>query len=615
MNNSKIKEESYLREFSDEMLKKYGLSTADKETITSLVEKSIKKHLYTDTNDFQHDLKHIEKVLAYVVMIVNKISNPNINKSLLLTAALYHDIGKTIGASNKSHGQVGALEFTKLMQGMMSSKDIETVSMLINQHALEEDKIDFASKDYTLEEQEQIQLMSDILKDADALDRNRLNYPAPFGNCDINKLRTEAAKEILPLTNDFYHDYYKTIIEVREKRNGIKILDNYAKLEELFNNYQSGKKTMLHASLDPSIDILRPRRSTQKGSYVYAGVDPTDCMKMATFRLSFLFSGYKENGVHIINETFPNTVDEVLEGKFITFYILPNELFHEYVGNVTASPNREWVATSNVVPIRQISFEAKDLVKYLINTNRLSINHNNSKEVMMAAFVRMFRTYIWGIAEINENPKIFDQKWQQIQAIVKYYEKYCPNIMKKMQIIKQSIDNDIKVCIADFAEKNGRTPDLSNENDVLQPVQSHFLGTFFARKSDGRIDWYHLNEKYIKEILTKYGYSEEYGDTKEENLFSNNMNDRQESQKHFATIKPEAENIYQKMLAAKEQLNLDSGVTKAKPMSRVLTKKENTEQNNNDSNSGFISTLLLSLGVCFISGVVSVLSYLFISRG
>ena len=45
MNNSKIKEESYLREFSDEMLKKYGLSTADKETITSLAEKSIKKHL------------------------------------------------------------------------------------------------------------------------------------------------------------------------------------------------------------------------------------------------------------------------------------------------------------------------------------------------------------------------------------------------------------------------------------------------------------------------------------------------------------------------------------------------------------------------------------------
>ena len=99
------------------------------------------------------------------------------------------------------------------------------------------------------------------------------------------------------------------------------------------------------------------------------------------------------------------------------------------------------------------------------------------------------------------------------------------------------------------------------------------------------------------------------------NLFDTNRAKRQAKVANFATMSLEDENIYHKMLAAKEQLSLDSSVTKAKPMSRVLTKKENTEQNNNDSNSGFISTLLLSLGVGFISGVVSVLSYLFISRG
>ena len=100
-----------------------------------------------------------------------------------------------------------------------------------------------------------------------------------------------------------------------------------------------------------------------------------------------------------------------------------------------------------------------------------------------------------------------------------------------------------------------------------------------------------------------------------QNLFVRKKSERLKQATHFATIKPEAENTYQKMLAAKDQLSLDNSVTKAKPMSRVLTKKENTEQNKNDSNSGFISTLLLSLGVGFISGVVSVLSYLFISRG
>lgn len=103
-----------------------------------------------------------------------------------------------------------------------------------------------------------------------------------------------------------------------------------------------------------------------------------------------------------------------------------------------------------------------------------------------------------------------------------------------------------------------------------------------------------------------------------QNLFVRKKSERLKQATHFATIKPETENTYQKMLAAKERLSLDNSVTKAKPMSRVLTKKESTKQNNNtndSNNSGFISTLLLSLGVGFISGVVSVLSYLFISRG
>lgn len=610
MNNSKIKEESYLQEFTEEMLKKYGLSLADKEIIVSFVEKGIKEHLYTDTNDFQHNLKHIEKVLAYVQMIINKIDKKGIRQDLLLTAALYHDIGKTMGASNKTHGIVGAQEFIKLMQGKMDSKDIEIISILIDEHAKEDDKIDFADKNYSLEEQKAIQLMADILKDADALDRNRLNYPAPFGNCDVNKFRTEASKEILPLTNNFYHDYCQTIIELRAKRSGQKILNNYEKLEELFKEYQNGKENMLHASLDPSIDVLCPRRSTQKGSYVYAGIDPTDCMKMAAFRLSFLFDGHKENGVHVLNETFPNTVNEVLDGKFITFYILPNELFHEYRGGVTASPNREWVATSDVVPITQISFEANDLVSYLINTKRLFINHNSSYEVMMASFVRMFRTYIWGIAEMEENPTIFKQKWQQMQAIIKCYETHCPDIMAKMQIIKQDIDDDIKRCIEDYTIKNGKKPNLSNENDILKSVQSHFLGVYFQKRGDGKLDWHHLNEEYINEILNKYGYFKDKDIANQDSVFAKKATTRKETQERFGLMKLSSENLYQKMQAETKKINNVKVPTKA--MSRVLTKKE--DEVSNGTNNGFISAFLLSLSIGFISGAVSVLAYLFISR-
>lgn len=43
-------------------------------------------------------------------------------------------------------------------------------------------------------------------------------------------------------------------------------------------------------------------------------------------------------------------------------------------------------------------------------------------------------------------------------------------------------------------------------------------------------------------------------------------------------------------------------------MKRVLEKSSNPDSN------GYISTLLLTLGVGFISGVVAIMTYLFISR-
>ena len=69
---------------------------------------------------------------------------------------------------------------------------------------------------------------------------------------------------------------------------------------------------------------------------------------------------------------------------------------------------------------------------------------------------------------------------------------------------------------------------------------------------------------------------------------------------------------YKKMQEEAKNMNLEE--QKGKAMSRVLVKKDDAASNQNNSSSGFISILLLTLGVGFISGVVSVLAYLFISR-
>ena len=144
-----LKEQSYIEKFTDEMISKYGLNSRDKDIISFLVKKSIDEKLYTDTKDYQHNLKHIERVIAYTRMIINKINNPLINEEILMYAALYHDIGKTKGASNQEHGLVGAAEFKKMMQGKLNDKAIEIISLLIYQHASESDLINFENSNYS----------------------------------------------------------------------------------------------------------------------------------------------------------------------------------------------------------------------------------------------------------------------------------------------------------------------------------------------------------------------------------------------------------------------------------------------------------------------------------
>ena len=494
-----IKEQSYIELFSDEMLFKYGLNSRDKDIISFLVKKSIDEKLYTNTKDYQHNLKHVERVIVYARMIINRMNNPLINEEIIMLAALYHDIGKTIGASNQEHGIVGAAEFKKMMQGKLDDKSIEIISRLIYQHASESDLINFENANYTDEEKKSIQLMSDILKDADALDRNRLNYPAPIGTCDINKLRTNEAKEILGITDSLYNDYCSTIISQREKETGKKILDNYELLEQWIGEFNNGKANMLHASLDPSVDVLIPSESTQKGSYVYAGISPINCVTMASFRSSTIFPRTRENGKRAIMEIFPDSIEQTLGSKYITIYKLPKEKFYEYIAEATAAPTGEWVSSESVEPVEQISFKAIDLLNYLKSTNQLGIIQNHSKEKQFESYMQSFQMYLWGVKSLKENPGVMNQKWKMVESVISYYS----NDLKTLNImnaIKNDLDSDINSYIENFENQYGREPDYDNENECLVPILNLFEKKYYKKNENGeRV----LNYDYIYSLYEK----------------------------------------------------------------------------------------------------------------
>ena len=477
-------EKSVISTMNYEYLINLGLKEGQIPFIESLIQRAISEKLYTNTKDFYHDLKHIERVITYVLLIINeKEKNKEIieNKNLLILSALYHDIGRTIGSSNQEHGIIGAQEVTKYLETTLSPQEIDVIKRLIITHAQEEDEVRLDDTSYTEEEKKNIQLLSDILKDADALDRNRLNYPPPLGTCDINKLRTQEAKKLFSKTADFLFQYMTAIIHTKEKEKNQSILNNYSLLDEWINQYLEHKKMgqeekgfMFHASLDPSIEILEPQESTQKGSYVYGGVDPIDCFTMASFRMSSLFarSRDKETNQRIIIEVFPETIKKTLTGKYITLYRLPEYEFQEYKREVTSSPRREWVSENAVQPIEEVTFLALELLEYLKSKGLLNIVGNISKRQQLRQ-VLPGAIRIWDLKHQKNNPNYRAKKDAMADYIWTYY---APEFLPAIKDARRYIDEEIEKYNQKYYETHREYPDYSSEDEThLKVLQDRII--------------------------------------------------------------------------------------------------------------------------------------------
>lgn len=202
-------EKSYIKNMDIHYLTNIGFSSNQIDLIYRLVNRGIEEKLYKNNHVPYHNLKHIEKVLCYCIWIINEKSSKGEileNQDILLYAALYHDCGRKLTVSNKRHGVVGAQIAKEKLKNTLDSKILNSICLLIETHASKNDRVDFKNFKYSKKEKENIQMLSNILKDADALDRNRIQL-FKFAQCNPKYLRTEEAKDIYPISDLFYSKY------------------------------------------------------------------------------------------------------------------------------------------------------------------------------------------------------------------------------------------------------------------------------------------------------------------------------------------------------------------------------------------------------------------------
>lgn len=206
-------EKSYIKRMELKYLYDIGITKNQMDLVEKLVNEGIEKKLYTNSTIPYHSLTHAERVIIYSLWLIHSLEKNGTtiyNQEILLKSALYHDCGRTWNIFSDNHGILGAKKAKLFLKDELDEKSLNILELLIETHAQKDNKVNFKNYEFTNSEKENIQLLSDILKDADALDRNRIKL-FTFARCKEEYLRTKESKEIYLKSNEFYNKYIDAV--------------------------------------------------------------------------------------------------------------------------------------------------------------------------------------------------------------------------------------------------------------------------------------------------------------------------------------------------------------------------------------------------------------------
>lgn len=188
-------------------IKRMDLLTIDKvyEDFPELAEDYVMEARYIKREYFLnpdsiHGLLHAKRVLllAFIIGLYEGLDSDDME--VVLTAAKYHDIGRTHDNYDEIHG---ILSFNKMLQLELVDKemdDIHILQFIIENHCVDDERGLENLDNYPIEDKARAIYLYQILKDADGLDRVRL------GDMDIKYLRLPISKKLPLVTQQIYQN-------------------------------------------------------------------------------------------------------------------------------------------------------------------------------------------------------------------------------------------------------------------------------------------------------------------------------------------------------------------------------------------------------------------------
>lgn len=149
----------------------------------------------------EHGIDHAERVLTFASYIGLKSDLSAREMSILIESSKWHDCGRVLVANDTEHAIKSAAKIKDLIGERYSIRDIDMIKAAIELHEIDEGKCNYdevfnsVCNKYSIDasDKNSLRVISDILKDADALDRLRFT----FGNLDPTLLRKEISLNLI----------------------------------------------------------------------------------------------------------------------------------------------------------------------------------------------------------------------------------------------------------------------------------------------------------------------------------------------------------------------------------------------------------------------------------
>ncbi|MDD4715790.1 MAG: HD domain-containing protein [Oscillospiraceae bacterium] len=146
-----------------------------------------------------HGRDHIERVMLLASLLAYHLLLDREDTDLLLDACSYHDVGRINDKLDDDHGRRSGKKIQQIT-GRPEGEDVRILRAMVEAHSIHDKAMDGTIRKHNVLDFPRAKQLSLVLKDADGLDRVRLQ--GPF--LDPRYLRFGYSKTLIPFSKQVY---------------------------------------------------------------------------------------------------------------------------------------------------------------------------------------------------------------------------------------------------------------------------------------------------------------------------------------------------------------------------------------------------------------------------